>query len=263
MALAGRDLPAEMAATGQERERLVAEARRSLDGYPAPVRAEFEFLLAAAQQAVVLSEDHNFWIDARAMYQVRRVFLEFGRRLAAAGVIEETKDVFALTLDELRETARELPRIDRHALVAERRAEMERFRSISPPEQLGHRPPNGRAGRLSQPATERGILQGHAGSSGIARGQARVVRTLAEAGKLRPGDILVAETLSSSWTPLFATVAAVVTDTGGILSHAAVVAREYRIPAVLGTDAATSLLRDGQLLEVDGDRGTIRLISSG
>ena len=72
MALDGRDLPTEMAAMGQERERLVAEARRSLDGYPAPVRAEFEFLLAAAQQAVVLSEDHNFWIDQTGL-SVERV----------------------------------------------------------------------------------------------------------------------------------------------------------------------------------------------
>src|SRR5439155_26546749 len=145
------------------------------DGYPAPVRAEFEFLLAAAQQAVVLSEDHNFWIDACAMYQVRRVFVEFGRRFAAAGVIVEPKDVFALTLDELRETARELPRIDRHALVAERRAEMERFRAIRPPEQLGRRLPDDHSDRLLDEAAERGVLHGNAGSSGVACGQARVL----------------------------------------------------------------------------------------
>jgi pyruvate,water dikinase len=106
-------------------------------------------------------------------------------------------------------------------------------------------------------------LCGRAASSGVARGVARVVRSLGEAGRLGPGEVLVTETLSSSWTPLFATAAAVVTDVGGILSHAAVVAREYGIPAVLGAEGATVRVRDGQVVEVDGDRGLVRLLAEG
>ncbi len=79
------------------------------------------------------------------------------------------------------------------------------------------------------------------------------------AGKLRKGDVLVAETTAPPWTPLFATASAVVTDTGGILSHCAVVAREYRIPAVVGTGRATAAICDGQILEVDGDAGLVRI----
>jgi pyruvate,water dikinase len=94
----------------------------------------------------------------------------------------------------------------------------------------------------------------------MARGVAKVVRALAEADKLEPGDILVAETTAPPWTPLFATVAAVVTDTGGVLSHSAVVAREYGIPAVVGTGNATAILADGQLVEVDGDKGIVRIV---
>ena len=90
---------------------------------------------------------------------------------------------------------------------------------------------------------------------------ARVIRSLAEAGKLRPGDVLVVPTTAPPWTPLFATAAAVVSDTGGILSHCAVVAREYGIPAAVGTGNATALLQDGQLIEVDGDAGTVRVIA--
>jgi pyruvate,water dikinase len=86
-----------------------------------------------------------------------------------------------------------------------------------------------------------------------------VVRSLAEAGSVAPGDVLVAETLSSSWTPLFAVVAGVVTDTGGILGHAAVVAREYGIPAVLGTNVGTASIREGQVVELDGYRGIVRI----
>jgi pyruvate,water dikinase len=76
---------------------------------------------------------------------------------------------------------------------------------------------------------------------------------------MAPGDILVAETLSSAWTPLFAVVAGVVTDTGGVLGHAAVVAREYGIPAVLGTDVGTVTIQEGQLIELDGYQGIVRI----
>jgi pyruvate,water dikinase len=235
------------------------------------VRDEFDFLLAAAQEAVVLSEDHNFWIDARSMYYVRRVFLEVGRRLSTAGVIAAREDVFHLAVSELREALNRLPAIAGHALqgvVEQRRAEIDQFRAITPPDLLGTRSeqpaapgaPGQRLTSKGQPGKGSRQLRGHAGSPGVVRGPARVVRSLADAGKVAPGDILVAETLSSSWTPLFAVVTGVVTDTGGILSHAAVVAREYGIPAVLGTEVGTSSLRDGQLVEVDGHHGIVRIL---
>jgi pyruvate,water dikinase len=88
-----------------------------------------------------------------------------------------------------------------------------------------------------------------------------VVLSLAEVGKLRPGDIMVVSATTPPWMPLFATVAAVVTDRGGVLSHAAIVAREYNIPAVLGTGSATTVVKDGQTLEVDGDAGVVRIIA--
>ena len=115
-------------------------------------------------------------------------------------------------------------------------------------------------GTPPQPPREPGVLEGSPGSPGVVRGPARVVRSLSEAAEIQQGEVLVAETTAPPWTPLFATAAAVVTDTGGILSHCAVVAREYGIPAVVGTGRATSLIRDGQLVEVDGDSGTVRII---
>jgi pyruvate,water dikinase len=87
-----------------------------------------------------------------------------------------------------------------------------------------------------------------------------VISSIADAGRLQPGDILVAETTAPPWTPLFATVAAVVTDTGGVLSHCAVVAREYGIPAVVGTGAASRVIADGRRIEVDGDAGVVRVL---
>ena len=87
-----------------------------------------------------------------------------------------------------------------------------------------------------------------------------MIRSLADADRLQPGDILVAEFTAPPWTPLFATASAVVTDAGGVLSHCAVVAREYRIPAVVGTGFGTKAIADGQIVEVDGERGVVRIV---
>lgn len=266
-----RDLEADHASLVVERERAVAEARERLKGYPQPVREQFESLLKVAQCGNVLTEDHGFWIDFNSTYRVRCVFLEFGRRFAEAGVVDKADDVFYLTLKDLLGAEATVRGASLRARVAERRQEVERFRKISPPPVLGTDygpPPDNPVGRFiakffggPPPASEvPGVVAGHAGSPGKVRGRARVIRSLNEADKLKRGDILVAETTAPPWTPLFATAGGIVTDTGGILSHCAVVAREYRIPAVVGTGRATAMILDGQLLEVDGDAGTVRVV---
>jgi pyruvate,water dikinase len=272
MAQPERDIAADSDRLAAEREERLAEARAALSGYPQPVVEQFELLLRAAQTGTVLQEDHNFWIDQRCMYEARLVFQEFGRRLAAAGVLEQADDVFYLTLEELRETAEQLPSTGRRELVARRKAEMEHFRTIAPPPAIGTPPPGappedafGRAimrffGGPPQPSEQPGVLRGNAGSPGTVRGVAKVVRSLAEAAKLTKGDILVAETTAPPWTPLFATAAGIVTDTGGVLSHCAVVAREYGIPAVVGVAGATKAITDGMVIEVDGAAGVVRIV---
>ena len=248
----------------------MAVVRGRLQDYPAPVVERFEFLLKAAQEGVVLSEDHGFWIDFGATYRVRRVLLEIGRRLSEAGVIDQPADVCYLTLDEVRALAAAHHGSDRRSLVQLRRREVEHFRGVSPPPALGADngpPPDDPMSRFfgkffggPPPAFEAAnVLKGNAGSPGKVRGPAKVIRSLSDAGKLRAGDVLVAETTASPWTPLFATAAAIVTDTGGVLSHCAVVAREYRIPAVVGTGRATTTIRDGEFVEVDGDAGLVRI----
>jgi phosphohistidine swiveling domain-containing protein len=264
----------ELASLAAEREQLLAETRKRLEGYPQAVRDEFEFLLKVAQENVVLSEDHGFWIDFNATARVRGVIVEFGRRFAEAGVIQRPDDVLHLTLDELREAARRLPDLDRRGLVSRRKAELKHFAEAQPPPALGTPPPGPppdnpvnrsmgkHFGGPPQPSDEAGVLRGNPGSPGVVRGRARVLRSLSEDNNgLEEGDILVAETTAPPWTPLFATAAAVVTDTGGILSHCAVVAREYRIPAVVGAAMATATIKDGQTIEVDGDKGIVRILS--
>ena len=267
------DLRPEMepAALTAEREKLVAEARAKLAGYPQPVISRFETFLKAAQVAAVVHEDHNFWIDQRLFYHVRRVVLEFGGRLAQAGVLDAVNDVFYLTPDEL-QNVRDVPM---KRLVQERKTEMEQFSHVTPPSMLGTMPAfemtdggsmvralfKGELNPANISNSEMKKVKGLPGSAGVARGTARVIRSLAEAGKLQPGDVLVTVSTEPPWTPLFATASAVVTDGGGVLSHSAVVAREYHIPAVVGTGNATTIFEDGQLIEVDGNNGIVRLVS--
>jgi phosphohistidine swiveling domain-containing protein len=266
----------ELAAEREEARTLV---RQRLAASPREARERFEFLLAAASTGVVITEDHGFWIDFRASYKVRRVLSEFGWRLVPAALNVPT-DVFFLTLDELREAAAADRTPDCRDLVAARQAEMERFAAVRPPEQLGTplpppppgAPPNpfmrsmakfnGRTYGVPEPDSsgqDPAVVTGHPGSPGKVRGVARVVRHLDDAGRLAPGDVLVAETTTPPWTPLFATLAAVVTDTGGVLSHCAVVAREYGMPAVVGTGDGTDRIPDGAVVEVDGDAGVVRI----
>jgi pyruvate,water dikinase len=239
------------------------------------VAERFETLLKAAQAGGSIREDDH-WVVERVFYQMRRLALEFGRRLAEAGVLETADDVFYLSADELLDGGSETAPPARER-VNERKAEMKRFRRLTPPPMLGTMPPfEVDAGGLfavgkkmhgigvlpPESSGDPQALQGIAGSPGVVRGIARVIPTLAEAGKLQPGDVLVAKATMPPWTPLFATAAAVVTDTGGVLSHCAVVAREYGIPAVVGTGRATKTFQDGQLLEVDGDAGVVRIVTS-
>ncbi|MCC6628959.1 MAG: hypothetical protein IT340_16340 [Chloroflexi bacterium] len=267
-----RDPAGVLAEQAARRERLVTDALAQLASYPQIARDEFERLLRAAQAGMVLKEDHNFWIDQQSQRWVRQVLLEFGRRLADAGVITAPGDVFLLTLDDLRRVSQGGMVDDQRAVVAARKAEMEHFGRIEPPTALGTRPrgaptettaARARARAFGGPpsaSSDPRVLAGHAGAPGLVRGPARVLHSLAESERLRPGDVLVAPTTMPTWSPLFAIAAAVVTDAGGILSHCAIVAREYGIPAVVGADRATTAIRDGQLVEVDGSGGQVRLL---
>jgi pyruvate,water dikinase len=266
------DFDADHAALRAERDLALADIGERLKGYPAAVRERFAFLLKAAQTGYMLSEEHGFWIDFAAMYRVRLVMLEIGRRLADAGVLSEIDDVFFLTMEEAL-AADDLLRNGAFCRqrVAWRKAELERCRQMNPPPALGTDygpPPDDMIGQFltkffggPPPVSDTpDVVMGHAGSPGRVRGRARVIRSLEEAGRLQQGEILVTETTAPPWTPLFATAGGIVTDAGGILSHCAVVAREYRIPAVVGTGGGTAVIVDGQMIEVDGDAGAVRIL---
>jgi pyruvate,water dikinase len=259
------------------RDSAVAQAHRRLEGYPRQVVELFDRLLAAAQSGTALTEDHTFYIDYGGIYPIRRVILEIGRRLTGAGMLDTPDEVFLLGIQQVRGALTTADPVTTQATLAGNRTEMQWFAAVSPPPVLGNgQPPRiqGAFGRLNRNFTgapkidaqqedapvELGMVRGLAGSAGTARGNARIVRTLAEADRLVPGEVLVAPTTAPSWTPLFTVAAAVVTDTGGVLSHCAVVAREYGLPAVVGATGATSRIPNGQLVEVDGNTGVVRIL---
>ena len=253
-------------ATAAARELAVRTMVTRLRG---PRLSVFRALVGWAQRLAPLREDALAgvglgWPVLRAMLR------EIGRRLAATGAIGVADDVFWLKLDELQEAAAALdagrPPADYHAAVAGRRATWESQRALTPPVAL---PLKGGArfvgidfsrtmpARTDQP--EGDVLKGIGASPGRVTGSARVLHGPAEFGQMRQGDILVARITTPAWTPLFALAAGVVTDVGGPLSHSSIVAREYHIPAVLGTGMATGRLSSGQRVTVDGDSGTVTI----
>lgn len=258
------------AAVAAERARLVARARERAQATSSAATARLERLLAAAWAWAVLGEDHAHWIELRALERVRHTLLALGDRLVTTGALEQREDVLLLTLGELREALRGMGTGATPGAVARRRADLARAAATDAPPTLGAPPASPPAdtfaGRMiaryapAPPPAGSGTLRGHAASSGRTRGRARVVRHVADAGRVQRGDVLVAPTASPAWTPLFGAVAAVVTETGGVLGHAATVAREYAIPAVVGVPGATARIPEGARVEVDGATGVVRLL---
>ncbi len=228
----------------------------------------FRQALTGAQQYLPIQEDHNFWIDQQGVSVQRLPVLDAGRRLVASGRLARPEDVFLLKYENLQDALR--GRNGSLADLVERyRREREESRGLTPPPAIGTPPPvvedNPMVtkfwGGIPPESADPRVINGNAASAGKVTATARVIHSLEDADRLSPGEILVCPATMPPWTPLFAYAAAVVTDHGGILSHTAIVAREYRIPAVVGTKMGTAIIRDGQTITVDGAAGTVKLES--
>ena len=227
-----------------------------------PERLErFEELLTAARAIGPLTETHNYWIDRMAQASLRRFVVRVGHRLAEAGSIATASDVFHLRRDEVPDLLRRPE--DRKPILGTRRLDLARFATTRPPRRVGKPAEDGEGDRFDGvriASTEPDELRGTGASAGVVRGPARVTLTQADFEAVRPGDIIVCPSSNPSWVPLFAIAGGLITNTGGVLSHAAVVAREFALPAVVGTGDATTRIADGRLVEIDGSSGIVRLL---
>ena len=250
----------------EDRDRLVAELQSKL---PAEALPPFRGLLQIAQQYIPIAEDHNFTIDQKSTMVVRSAIRKLGARLTDEGVLEAIDDVFYLTLGEIGEIESAPGGEELKSKVEERRATRKAQEMLTPPPVLGTPPPADMPpdplvtkffGLGREPERAGRVIKGMASSAGVMTGTARVLHSLDEADKLQQGEIMVCKTTMPPWTPLFGIAGAVVTDAGGPLSHCAIVAREYGIPCVAGTQIATHDIQDGMRLKVDGSAGTVEIL---
>jgi phosphohistidine swiveling domain-containing protein len=250
-----------------ERDERAEATATSLD----PLRRRlFRVMLGWAQRFGPDRERALFYMGA-GWPTLRRLALELGRRLVDAGSLGAAEDVYFLETPEIegaiaaradREARPELARVAR-----ERRELREARKRLHPPAVV---PPDHKlrfgpfdmspweTQRRNEPAGA--VLRGFAVSPGRVTAPASVVRSTADFSRMEPGTILVCSTTTPAWTPLFSQARGLVTDVGGVLAHGSIVAREYGIPAVLGTGIATTRVRSGQTIRVDGDRGTVTLL---
>lgn len=274
----GYDPVADAEILAHKRSQAAADARESLRGTQLE---RFERSLARAIKAYPVREDNVFFTSDAPNALVRYAALETGHRLAERGQLRTRDDVFFLKSDEALEGLQHGD--NQMALVARRKGEHAWALANPGPATYGKNPgppPSTRwlrtdlrmsmeamlwfakhvtAPELSNRDAGTNTLTGVAGSSGRYRGSAKVISSEAEFSKLRAGDVLVCASARPSWSVLFPSAGAIVTDAGGALSHPAIIAREYRIPAVVATGYATSSLRDGQIVTVDGTRGVVEV----
>jgi len=252
-------------AAEERREQAVASTRNRLKGLR---HWAFDKTLKIGQTMAQVRE--NALADIGLGYPVLRAMLrELGRRFVQAGGIEEAEDVFWLQAEEVQSAVTALergePLVNLAEDVAQRKTRHAALERVTAPPML---PPKKKYMGIDMaawtPATEDsqtgGTLKGIAASAGQVTAPACVLHGPEDFDRMQPGDVLVAATTTPAWTPLFAMAAAVVTDIGGPLSHGSIVAREYNIPAVMGTGVATRRIHSGQTITVDGGAGTVTLL---
>jgi pyruvate,water dikinase len=282
---AGESLERPVERLQEERRQLIADYRELLGSDEE--RAAYDQMITLAHRVFPYVEGHKFYCEHWYTNLFFNKIREFGALLAAHGFFPDAEDVFHLTHYELESAIIDLmnawstgsaPRGPAYwpALVAQRREAIREWSKHGTPPALGPVPDV-----IDDPAivmlwgiTRESLdmwlkagtdsasseIRGFAASSGVVEGTARVVKSVEEIGRLQTGDILVCQITNPTWAPIFQKIAGTVSDIGGSMSHAAIVAREFGLPAVVGTGTATSRIRDGQRVRVDGGRGIVTLL---
>ena len=280
----GENIERPMAQLVEERNQLVADYRELLD--TDDQRATYDQLVELAHRVFPYVEGHKFYCEHWYTNLFFNKIREFGALLRDHGFWSREEDVFHLTHYELESAIIDLslawssgspPRGPSYwpAIVAERARAIASWGEHTVPPALGRVPDviddpaivmlwgitrDNLDAWLSDGTADENELKGFAACSGVVEGTARVIRSVKEIGRLEEGDILVCQVTNPTWSPLFQKISAAVSDIGGSMSHMAIVAREYALPAVVGTGSATQKIKDGARIRVDGGRGVVTIL---
>ena len=236
----------------QRREEAVTTIVAQLD----PIRkVVFLFMLKKAQQAIVIRDNSRFYVT-KFLFPIRKVYAHFGQRWAERGWLRRYDDIFFLTTSEIQALAEHGPASvqEVQTRIANRRTAYEYWLTIIAPDALG---PDGTP--LVDAEQAQHMLSGVPASSGRAHGRARIIQNVQDVSRLTSEDILVTQATDPGWTPIFPLVKGIVLEVGGQLSHGAIVAREYGVPAVVNVQGALHRIQDGQFITVDGTQGHVYL----
>ncbi len=264
------DYPATIATVQAD---IAAAAEEIMAGLEGEAHDEMRKALDNNLRMAPLTPDHHYYIDQGANAHMRAVLVTIGSRLVEMGMLDAADDVIFTRYNELRVFMAEPDATSGRALVAERRAERQRAYQFKPRDWIGTCTPTqlafpylinwGFPDKFYRSArVTAGRVEGIAGSPGVVEGIARVVLTEDEFDKVQAGDILVCQMTNPAWVVLFTKISGLVTDAGGVSAHPAVLSREFGIPAVVGSSIATSMIKSGDRIRVDGTAGVVEVLSS-
>jgi len=246
-------------------------SRELLEGLTGERRDELARANATSRRMAPLTPDHHFYIDQGANARMRLVLIAIGRRLVADGVLDQDDDVVFLRYNELRQLLGDPAELDGRRVVSARRQERSAAYQLRPRDWVGTVTEEhlafpylvnwGYPDRFYRGAArEDGKIAGISASPGAVEGTARVVLTVEDFDSVVSGDILVCQMTNPAWVVLFTKISGLVTDTGGTTSHPAVLAREFGIPAVVGTSVGTQRITTGDTIRVDGSLGVVEVV---
>lgn len=273
------DYPAQLKKTVEDHYAAIQELKSLVPANATPEQREkLETAINLATKMMPLTPDHHFYMDQGTFGRLRLVIMAIGRRLEKEGLLNQAEDIMFLEYDQLRAYVANPTGYDGKAVIEEARRKWIEAHNIRPRDWVGTvtqwsmyiEPYHTLWGwperfeRAQKGETKLvGELRGLPAAAGVVEGFARVVQDPKEFDAVKKGEIMVCIMTNPSWVTVFSKIAAVVTDTGGVLAHTAVVAREFGIPAVVGTGDATYRIKTGDRIRVNGTSGVVQILSDG